>query len=370
MKKKFNIGMDVVTAARERIRNVFRNGVPVVLSFSGGKDSLCLEHLVYTMCETGEIDKSLLKVIFIDEEAIYPCVEKTVLEHRVKWLMAGVPFEWYAMEYKHYNCLNSLSNDETFVCFDSAKADRWVRNPPPFAITDHPLLIKRKDNYQSWCMKAFKNYAMLIALRAAESIQRMHALSTKTNEDNKFYPIYDWTDEDVWKYIYDNNIEFPDAYLYMWQCGKARNKLRISQFFSIDTIGSLVDMCQYYPSLFDKISAREPNAYLAMLYWDSEMFRRKKEKNSEHIDYKERVVDMFENPAKNSIDMGKSENKRLKSLIVQKLHYMDKQSWKSAYEMLYAGDPKGRAYRALSARLKKNEGEDGKHDGKFVATRV
>lgn len=362
MKKKFGLGMDVVTAARERIKNVFSNGVPVVLSFSGGKDSLCLEHLIYSMCETGEIDKSLLKVIFIDEEAIYPCVEKLVLAHRAKWLMAGVPFDWYAMQYKHYNCLNSLSNDETFVCFDETKADRWVRNPPPFAITDHPLLIKRKDNYQSWFMKAYKNYAILIALRVAESIQRMHALSVKQNEDNKFYPIYDWTDEDVWKYIYDNNIDFPDAYLYMWQCGKARNKLRISQFFSIDTIGSLVDMCQYYPSLFDKISAREPNAYLAMLYWDSEMFRRKKEKDSEHIEYKERVMDMLEHPLKNNVDMNKVENKRLKTLIVQRLHYMDKQAWKSAYEMLSAGDPKGRALRALLAHLKKNEGEDGKYD--------
>ena len=60
MKKKFGLGMDVVTAARERIKNVFSNGVPVVLSFSGGKDSLCLEHLIYSMCQTGEIDKSLL----------------------------------------------------------------------------------------------------------------------------------------------------------------------------------------------------------------------------------------------------------------------------------------------------------------------
>ena len=31
--------MDVVQAARLRIRNVFSNGVPVYMSFSAGKDS-------------------------------------------------------------------------------------------------------------------------------------------------------------------------------------------------------------------------------------------------------------------------------------------------------------------------------------------
>ena len=35
--------MDVVQAARLRIRNVFSNGVPVYMSFSAGKDSLCTD---------------------------------------------------------------------------------------------------------------------------------------------------------------------------------------------------------------------------------------------------------------------------------------------------------------------------------------
>ena len=35
----------LVEAAKIRIKNVFRNGLPVYLSFSGGKDSLCLAQL-------------------------------------------------------------------------------------------------------------------------------------------------------------------------------------------------------------------------------------------------------------------------------------------------------------------------------------
>ena len=78
--------MDVVTAARMRIQNVFRNRVPVYLSFSGGKDSLSLAQLTLGLIQHGEIDPSLLTVQFVDEEAIFPCIEQTVMEWRRKFL--------------------------------------------------------------------------------------------------------------------------------------------------------------------------------------------------------------------------------------------------------------------------------------------
>jgi predicted phosphoadenosine phosphosulfate sulfurtransferase len=39
---KRTLAVDVLTAAKQRIRNIFANGLPVYLSFSGGKDSLVL----------------------------------------------------------------------------------------------------------------------------------------------------------------------------------------------------------------------------------------------------------------------------------------------------------------------------------------
>ena len=69
--KRVRSDMDVVTAAQQRIKNVFSNGVPVYLSFSGGKDSIVLADLTYKLIQAGEIDPSLLTVLFVDEEAIY-----------------------------------------------------------------------------------------------------------------------------------------------------------------------------------------------------------------------------------------------------------------------------------------------------------
>lgn len=47
--KRCLANIDVVEAAKIRIQNVFRNGLPVYMSFSGGKDSLCLSQIVMNL---------------------------------------------------------------------------------------------------------------------------------------------------------------------------------------------------------------------------------------------------------------------------------------------------------------------------------
>ena len=82
--KRCPASINIIEAAKIRIRNVFRNGLPVYMSFSGGKDSLCLAHLVMALIQAGEIDPAQMIVQFIDEEAIFPCVEEKVREWRKK----------------------------------------------------------------------------------------------------------------------------------------------------------------------------------------------------------------------------------------------------------------------------------------------
>ena len=141
--KRCESNIDVVKAAEIRIKNVFGNGLPVFFSFSGGKDSLCLAQLMVNLANRGEINMKQLTVQFIDEEAIFPCMEEMTKKWRRIFMMMGAKFEWYCVEVKHYNCFNELSNDETFICWDSTKQDVWVRQPPSFAIRSHKLLRPR-----------------------------------------------------------------------------------------------------------------------------------------------------------------------------------------------------------------------------------
>lgn len=176
--KRCVASIDVVQAAEIRITNVFSNGLPVYMSFSGGKDSLCLAQLVYNLVQRGKINPKQLIVQFIDEEAIFPCIEETVKAWRKRFILMGAKFEWYCLEVKHYNCFNELSNDETFVCWDSTKENVWVRRPPSFAIRDHKALRHRIDAYQDFLPRICSDGITITGIRTAESVQRLQNIAS------------------------------------------------------------------------------------------------------------------------------------------------------------------------------------------------
>lgn len=70
--------MNVVEAARQRVQNAFDSGMDIVLSMSGGKDSICMASIVYDLIMEGAIKASQLTVQFIDEEAIFDDVVEAV----------------------------------------------------------------------------------------------------------------------------------------------------------------------------------------------------------------------------------------------------------------------------------------------------
>lgn len=360
MLRKVPIDKDVVTMARIRIRNVFANGVPVFMAVSGGKDSICLFDLVIGMCERGEVDKDLLTIDFVDEEAIYPCIERIVLGMQRRARLAGVKFRWWCCEFKHFNCFNLLSEDESFVTWDSRKKHCWVRKRPKGAIIHHGKLKPRIDTYQTFLTRLNRNGIQICGVRIAESALRMKNIAAMNGKARSAmtYPVYDWTDSDVWKYIADNNLDYPDAYMYMYQTGRSRGQMRISQFFSIDTASSLVQMCEYYPELFNKICRREPNAYMAMLYFDSEFFRRKqRSKQKDKTDYKAKVLEFLNSPPSTA----DADNVfRIRRAVLSHGSIIKPKTWQKIYQILVGGDPKKRSYRLLIQEIFLLNGKEGK----------
>ena len=351
----------VMEAAEKRIINAFSNGKKVYVSFSGGKDSLCLLGITLKLSAQGKIDSSLMIVEFIDEEAIFDCIERIVLEWRKKVLLAGGRFNWFCLEVKHFSCFNQLEEDESFICWDSTRKNVWVRKPPAFVIWKHPRLRNRIDTYQDFLMKHNSDGICITGVRMAESLQRSkymtNSFSAKTGlaRGNLVWPIYDWKDSDVWKYLYEEKIDIPEIYLYLYQTGSSLRDLRVSQFFSVDSAKSLVKMNEYYPELMDKIIQREPNAYLAALYWDSEMFRRSS-KNRRKLeaprDYKAEVYKLLKEPRKNFSTKGTLKNAQwMIKVLVKYGHIIEAKVYKSIYDCLEGGDPKGRSRRAIITQI-------------------
>ena len=129
--------------------------------------------------------------------------------------------------------------------------------------------------------------------------------------------------------------------------------MRVSQFFSTDTARSLVKMNEYYPDLMDRIIRREPNAYLAALYWDSEMFGRrtagrKALEGDEEKDYKALLIKMFS-------DMPRYFNTEHKMAVAKQYRHLfmrvgliaTKKDYQRIYDALLRGDPKLRTFRSV-----------------------
>jgi predicted phosphoadenosine phosphosulfate sulfurtransferase len=347
----------VLEAARQRIINAFSNKKKVYVSFSGGKDSLCLMDVILKLVAEGKIDPKMMIVEFIDEEAMYDCVIRKVYEWRKKILLAGAQFNWFCLEVRHYSYFNLLEQDEYFICWDSGKKDVWVRQPPAFAIFKHPVCRARIDRYQEFLTRHNADGICVTGVRMAESLQRLkfmtNSFSAKSGlaRGNMVWPIYDWKDVDIWRYLYENKIDIPEVYLYMYQAGICIKQLRVSQFFSVDTAKSLVRMNEFYPDLMDRIIRREPNAYLAALYWDSEMFRHSSRIRREleaPKNYKLEVFKLLQNSRKNFVMHSSLKNAdNIIKLLIKYGPIIEDKLYKLIYDCLIAGDPKQRTLRGI-----------------------
>jgi len=358
--KRMKSDMDVVTAAMRRIKNVFSNGLPVYLAFSGGKDSLVMADMTLRLIHAGKIDPSLLTVQFIDEEAIYTSVDDITHEWRRKFLQAGARFDWWCIEVKHFSAYNQLTADESYTCWDHTKEDVWVRRPPPFALRNHPLLRPGIDNYQMFLPKVTGDGITLLGVRASESVQRLQYMAGLRlgagggiTGENKIYPIYDWKTRDVWLYLKEYKVDIPIIYLWMYQAGINKNQLRICQYFSVDCVGSLVHIAEYEPGLWEKVIRREPNAYLAALYWDSELYRRSSKQRREADagkDFKALVMHMlFEDPGRYfTTDLTRHVAAQYRKLLVRTDGMARPRDFRKIHDALVAGDPKLRTLRAIS----------------------
>ena len=122
----------------------------------------------------------------------------------------------------------------------------------------------------------FADGIQMVGLRTIESLTRLQAVSRASSKtiNGKFYPIYDWQDSDVWLYIKERGLEFPEIYMRLYEAGVRKNQLRLCAFFGDCGTQGLRWIAETDNDLWERIERREPNAYLVLLYWDSEMFRR------------------------------------------------------------------------------------------------
>ena len=367
--------VNVLDAAKTRIRNLFANGCKIYLSFSCGKDSLCLSSLIYDLIRDGEIDGKLLTVIFIDEEGLYPSMVDNAMRWRKKFASVGVPFLWFCLPFKQVSVIDHLSASESWITWEPGKEKIWMRDMPDFAIRTHPLVhYPGEMNYQTFCKKAFRDGVQIVGLRTAESLTRLKTVATikydKVVGGTCFYPIYDWKDQDVWLYIRERRLEFPEIYMRLYEAGVSRRALRLCCFFGDCSTQGLRWIAETDHQLWERIERREPNAYLVLLYWDSEMFkrstkkRRELEAEAEQKDYLALCKDLlFLNTEKYTIAKDtKATLHNWRRLFRATYGFATQKHYKTMYEAILYGDPKKRALRILWSEIFNDYADQARRD--------
>lgn len=116
---------------------------------------------------------------------------------------------------------------------------------------------------------------------------------------------------------------------------------------------SLIHIAEYEPGLWERILRREPNAYLAMLYWDTELYRRsstQRRKADATKDYRGIVMQMlFKEPDRHfTTDLTRHVAEQYRKTVVRLDGRARQKDYRKMRDALIAGDPKLRTLRAIT----------------------
>ena len=245
---KYSLNQDVLTAARERIKWTLENFPKTCVSFSGGKDSTIMLHLV---AQQARLMKIKIDVLFIDWEAQFSHTI-THVEHMRELYSDVIDHFWgVALPLTTQNSLSQFQPKGQ--CWEPGT--RWVRQPPDDAITDPAFFSFYQPgmtfetfgrSFSDW-FSCNRPAAILIGIRADESYNRFLAIASARKQrfaDDKpwttvapgghawyIYPLYDWKTADIWTWFAKSGCCYNPLYDLMFQAGVPLRYMRICEPF-------------------------------------------------------------------------------------------------------------------------------------------
>lgn len=280
---KHYLEKSVLEATKERVKYTFDNFENIYLSFSAGKDSTVMLHIVM---EEAKRRNQVIGLLIVDLEGQY----KLTIDH----------IEACIEEYRdyidlHWVCLpihlrNAVSVYEPFwKCWDNEKKEDWIRELPKQSINNEnyfPFFSNGMEfeefvpEFGEWYAKG-KTTACLVGIRTDESLNRYRTIASNkkitfngkqwttqvTENVYNVYPIYDWRTEDIWIY----HAKFPDKrynelYELMHKAGLSISQQRICQPYGDDQRRGLWLFHLIEPETWAKVVARVNGANSGALY--------------------------------------------------------------------------------------------------------
>lgn len=275
---------NVLTAAKERIAYTFDHFDRILLSFSGGKDSSVMFHLVM---EEAILRNRKIGVMLIDFEAQYKATSDHA-EEIFALYKDYIDLHWICLPIKLRNAVSTYQ--PTWTCWDENYKEDWVRDMPR-----HPRVVKDINRYPffqpnlefeefivmfaDWYAGGEK-LATFVGIRCDESLNRFRTIAVmdKTMYEGKrwtthvidnvynIYPIYDWRTKDIWVYNRKANKCYNHVYDLMHQAGVPLSQQRLCQPYGDDQRRGLWLYHLLEPETWFKIVARVNGANSGSLY--------------------------------------------------------------------------------------------------------
>jgi predicted phosphoadenosine phosphosulfate sulfurtransferase len=244
---KVYLDSNVLDAAKERIAWAFDNFDKIIVSFSGGKDSTVMTHLVM---EEAIARKRKVALFFLDWECQFNLTiehVKAIYEMYAEWI---IPY-WIAVPIRTWNGCSQYEPE--WIAWDESKRDLWIREKDTLSITNPKELPFYYDNmmfeefvplFAKWHGDN-KPCANFIGIRSQESLNRYRAIAKRdqfcfgnkayttnvVDECWNIYPIYDWDTLDDWRYYGKTGKPYNKLYDRMHQAGLTVHQMRIDEPF-------------------------------------------------------------------------------------------------------------------------------------------
>jgi predicted phosphoadenosine phosphosulfate sulfurtransferase len=251
MSRKIYQNVSVLEASKRRIAESFDFFERLYISFSGGKDSTVMMHLV---CQEARSRGRKVGLLIIDLEAQYSATIKHI-ENMISEYNDVIDLHWFCGELLLRNAVSDY--EPKWICWDENKSELWVREKPEKAADlsqysfYHPKMEFEELMviFGKWYSQG-KSCGAFIGIRSDESLHRYRAIVSRKNglmmNDKKWttridhgvynlYPIYDWRTEDIWLYHAKNKeLCYNSIYDLMTRAGVKFSNQRLCQPFGDD----------------------------------------------------------------------------------------------------------------------------------------